>query len=334
MNSSTLNYRLLADKWTSLNLNLLIEKAIEELKQADSKEKYTNSESLTAFIIEYQNFFDEIIRHPVISVLGTNPISLLEDIIPARNFDISFTHLILKQKILALDTIYERMKKIMITTEELCHDFMTKEITDNFYPQWKEGILGIIYSDKVIPPDLYSKEKFFRLWNTIIDSFNQLTKSQIRAEIYQMDCYSNIIKLEPVTIQTLIEGLRIVLEDYKKILEIKKIKLEIEQLNLNAKDTLLEMLNNEINTEIDTICKSVAENLIIPFNHPTSDSITIIDNIQIALKQLINFIEKGGNLISSQSLLLNELVNKINTIITNTSLIKPYSNFWETTNSD
>ncbi len=162
-------------------------------------------------------------------------------------------------------------------------------------------------------------EKFSRIWNRILMSFMYLTCETIKPTfVSEISSKTITFNLEPEAIKALTYSAVQVLKGYKKVLEIRRLQLEINNLNLSNKNELEDILEDEVINIVDIISLQVSMELVDKYD--LSRKIRkeeIRRNIQIALKQIVNFIEKGGKIDSPHSKELRELIERIILIIKN-----------------
>jgi len=172
-------------------------------------------------------------------------------------------------------------------------------------------------------------EKFCRIWNRILMSFMYLTGETIKPTlIYDIKPRSISFALEPEAIKALTTSACKVLVGYKKVLEIRKLQLEVNTLNLHNKYELENLLEDEVINIVDILSFQVSAKLVETYDlRKKIKKEEIRKNIQIALKQIVNFIEKGGKIESTHSRELRELNDKIIIILKNIKDLETKTNY-------
>ena len=180
-------------------------------------------------------------------------------------------------------------------------------------------LLVVSFEDGTFFQNINLLEKFCRIWNRILMSFMYLTNEDIKpVKIHDISARSISFMIDSDTIKALTKGAYEVLKGYKKVLEIRKLQLEINQLNLSNKFEIENLLEDEVINIVDIISSQVTYELTDKFDtHDKKLKEEIFKNIQISLKQIVNFIERGGKVESSDSKEFNELNDKIGNILSN-----------------
>lgn len=182
-----------------------------------------------------------------------------------------------------------------------------------------DNLLIIKFKENSFFQNINLLEKFCRIWSKIIMSFMYLTKEDIKPVYIESISKDYIIFfLEKETIETLTNAAYEVLKGYKKVIEVRRLQLEIESINLTNKEELRDLLEDEVLNIVDILSSQVTYELISQFNWETKPKKNELHkSIQISLKQIVNFIEKGGSIESKNSRELKKLNEKIIIILNN-----------------
>ena len=153
----------------------------------------------------------------------------------------------------------------------------------------------IIFKDKIQIHSFSELEKYSRVWDKIIHSFLSITGCELdEAKIiaYNSESYSYTIEVPLVFVICIETAIIDVLDTYKKLVEIRKLKYEIRSLNLS--ENLLDQLELEVRGIIDTTTAATIERLMDAANVNYIDANDVFTNCQTSSKLLLSFIEKGG----------------------------------------
>ncbi len=191
------------------------------------------------------------------------------------------------------------------------------------------NLLIVKFKDNSFFQNINLLEKFCRIWNKILMSFMYLTNERIKpAFIDSISKDSITFYLEKETIETLTNAAYEVLKGYKKVIEVRRLQLEIESINLTNKDELKDLLEDEVINIVDIISSQVTYELIAQYNWDKKDKKDELHkNVQISLKQIVNFIEKGGSIESTGSGDLKKLNEKIIVILNNIKELETNNNY-------
>jgi len=191
------------------------------------------------------------------------------------------------------------------------------------------NLLFLSFDEGTFFQNLNLLEKFCRIWNRILMSFMYLTGETIKPTlIYDIKPRSISFSLEPEAIKALTTSACKVLIGYKKVLEIRKLQLEVNTLNLHNKYELENLLEDEVINIVDILSFQVSSELVESYDfHKKIRKEELRRNIQIALKQIVNFIEKGGKIESTHSREIHDLNEKIIVILKNIKDLETKTNY-------
>ena len=191
------------------------------------------------------------------------------------------------------------------------------------------NLLFLSFEEGTFFQNLNLLEKFCRIWNRILMSFMYLTDETIKPTlIYDIKPRTISFSLEPEAIKALTTSACKVLVGYKKVLEIRKLQLEVNTLNLHNKYELENLLEDEVINIVDILSFKVSTELVDTYHFRKKiRKEELRKNIQIALKQIVNFIEKGGKIESTHSRELYELIEKIIVLLKNIKDLEIKTNY-------
>ena len=160
-------------------------------------------------------------------------------------------------------------------------------------------------------------EKYTRIWNNILISFSKLTKEEeTPINVQFVDKNALFVSLGVKTIHAILKALAAILLTQRRRLEIRNLKQEIHQVELSNEAGFEVLLEEELTNVVDEHSSILTKELMETFELNYFQNQEIYDNIQIASKQLLNFIEKGGKIDTRQNKSKDEL-NEINKSIIN-----------------
>ena len=191
------------------------------------------------------------------------------------------------------------------------------------------NLLFLTFEEGTFFQNLTLLEKFCRIWNRILMSFTYLTGELVKPTlIYDIKPRSISFSLEPEAIKALTTSASKVLIGYKKVLEIRKLQLEVNNLNLHNKYELENLLEDEVVNIVDILSFQVSTKLVQTYDlRKKIRKEEIRKNIQIALKQIVNFIEKGGKIESTHSREMSDLNEKIIVLLKNIKDLETKTNY-------
>ena len=232
-----------------------------------------------------------------------------------------------------IEQIIEDYNLLMIEISTLIRSLDTILLDDNIDTENRQtysyNLLFLSFEEGTFFQNLNLLEKFCRIWNRILMSFMYLTGETIKPTlIYDIKPRSIIFELEPEAIKALTISACKVLIGYKKVLEIRQLQLEVNTLNLHNKYELENLLEDEVINIVDILSFQVSSKLVESYDlRKKIRKEEIRKNIQIALKQIVNFIEKGGKIESTHSSELEELIKKIIILIKNIKDLETKTNY-------
>lgn len=191
------------------------------------------------------------------------------------------------------ESFVDYLKLLLSTLEPLVK---TDFIPYNLQNIENQHILKITYEKTIFIENLEQLEKFCRIWNQILSSFSLLTHEQEEdVKIQDIEVSSITFYVGLNTAKALSKAVFEALIKYQKIMEIKQLKQELERLQLTREDEIKTLLAEEEITTIDQITYTVINDLLVEYEWNNDyETENIYKQIQISLKQTINFIERGG----------------------------------------
>lgn len=211
------------------------------------------------------------------------------------------------------------IKTILATFQNLSKGFEQMEPinTNLFNTDDSIKTLHIYFINNACINSCNELEKYTRIWNNILISFSKLTKEEdIPINVQYVDKNTLIVTIGSKTIQAILKALAAILNTQRRRLEIKKLRKEIHLVELSNEAEFETLLEEELTNVVDEHAAILTRELMANYELDYLLNQKIYDSIQIASKQLLNFIEKGGKIDAKQNKSEDEL-NLINKNIIN-----------------
>jgi len=227
--------------------------------------------------------------------------------------------------ITTLNSVLKEISILLKSLEPIIED-STNEKKETFEDN---NILIISFESGSFFQNIHYLEKFCRIWNRILLSFMYLTNEPVEfANIHDLNSNNISFILNNKIIDTITQASYQVLKGYKKVVEIRRLQLEIESINLSNKSEIKNLLDDEVINIVDIISSQVTYELLAKYKwDKKSEKDELYKNIQISLKQIVNFIEKGGKIESKNSKELNSLTDKIIVILKSIKELEKNNNY-------
>ncbi len=172
--------------------------------------------------------------------------------------------------------------------------------------------LRIYFNEKTSINTLDELEKYTRIWNNILSAFRKLAKEdELPIAVQFVDKYSLVLNIGVKTANAILKAILETLNTQKRLLEIRNLKQEIQNVELSNEAEFEKLLEEEVETIIDEHSAILTRDLMQSFDLDYLENQKIFDSIQISLKQILNFIDKGGK-IDSKQIIKNDELNIMN----------------------
>lgn len=196
-----------------------------------------------------------------------------------------------------------------VQSSNTIEDFINKYLPLMDLIPKNQNIVYISYDGNVAINKLNEVEKYSRIWDNILVLFHSLTgerEEEITVSSLDMTngCFCFGIRAGMNAIKALSNTLTSFLEEYTRIYKIRQVQLEV--INLNLAQDIISMLEQEIQSFINEKSHSIVMNIIEKF--AVSSSEVNEDKLVIVIRQIIDFIEKGGR-INFEGLAIEEEIN-------------------------
>jgi hypothetical protein len=176
-------------------------------------------------------------------------------------------------------------------------------------------LLQVYFEEALFLKDINQLEKFCRIWSRILSAFTTLTREDIdEVRIYDIESTSITFYAGVGTLNALSKGIYQMLVHYERVLTIKNLQQELAGLNLMHEEEITALLEEDIAQVVDVTASSAASEFVDKYQWSDSgddECAAVFGMVQISLKQTLNFVERGGRIISNHSNSLGELNEKI-----------------------
>jgi len=157
--------------------------------------------------------------------------------------------------------------------------------------------IKIFFTNNTFIKTLQELERNTRIWNNIFNAFVQLAEhSTQELYVYTIEQGFLIIKAPCKVTEAFASAIVEILASHHKLLEIRKIRIDLDSLNLNNQQEIEKLLNNETVIQVDQTAYELSNQLVENYLNDNRNKKEITDNISVSIKQIMNFIEKGGRL--------------------------------------
>lgn len=211
-----------------------------------------------------------------------------------------------------IDALQKQLKQLKGSLEPLVNP--SEEAGGSLEMEERSHLLQIYFEEAVFIKDINQLEKFCRIWNSILTGFTTLTHEDTKEiRIYDIESSSITFYAGIKTLNALSRGIYQVLCEYEHILKIKPIQTEIAKLELKNGEEIINLLEEEIIHVVDTAASAVTVKLIEKYewNEDEGDGVAVYGMVQTALKQMLNFVERGGRIYTHHSSDLRALNERV-----------------------
>ena len=193
---------------------------------------------------------------------------------------------------------------------EVRNSYLTEQEAE--HPE--RNVIYIYYEGNISIKDLNGFSKFSRIWDQILLTLHEITgEASTDVSIASLDMYNSClsfgVKAGETTIQALSFAVNSILEEYARIYKIRKVQLDVISLNLTKE--IIGMLEDEVQSFIQSQSVAIV-NAIFEKYASTKNSIENHEKLIIVIRQIIDFIEKGGRINFESPYLNPEQNHKLN----------------------
>lgn len=244
-------------------------------------------------------------------LFGKAAVGYLQHRITPQSKDFHSIYSDLTKKIKLISKLSETINKFQQLFDQVVPAIIFQPIDDNE----KKSSLFLYFEGDLSVQNISDLERYSRLWDRILSTFSKLTgEANLSLDINNFS-NNNIVlgvSIEDNTISALAAGVTGIVSSLPLILKIRKIQSEI--LNFSLYSDLNDLLEEEITNVIDQSAWVTAKNLSSTSLKHSLNEEDMTNELFIALKQILSFIEKGGK-IEFTPLISDPEVNKTNKLL-------------------
>lgn len=145
--------------------------------------------------------------------------------------------------------------------------------------------------------DISDLERYSRLWDTILNTFADLSgEESLTLDISSFNNGNIVlgIVIHEKTLGAIMEGVSQTLASLPLLLRIRKVQNELTQLPVN--EGIVDMLEDEAQYLVNQSAFTAAQKVAFKFQNEATDTEAAITSLARALKQIQSFIDKGGKI--------------------------------------
>jgi hypothetical protein len=226
-------------------------------------------------------------------LFGRSAADSIEKLITPDNNDYKGIYSAFDKKIKILTKLSDNLKG----DQQLLDQVIPREVFKPSVKTANKSSLLLYFEGHLSVNNVDDLERYSRLWGGILSTFSKLTgEENLSLDINNLS-NSNLllsVSIEDKTISALAAGVTGIVSLLPLILKIRKIQSEI--LNFSLYNDLNDLLEEEIANVIDESAWDTSKNLSSSSGNNSYNEEEMTDELFIALKQILSFIEKGGKI--------------------------------------
>jgi len=215
----------------------------------------------------------------------------LENLLATGKEDLRIIHSELLKKIGLITNLSDTMSGFLQMYDKL----MPSDILSPDNDSEKDLTMLLYFEGQLSVKTIQEMERFSRLWNGILNSFYTLTgEANLDLDIILFDegNFTLGVAAGDKILKAVMTGVVGIISSLPLILQIRKTQIEIGKLPLKKDINVL--LEEEIQTLMNLTALDLANNLISEYYDGNFDQDAMTNDISRSLKQMLNFVEKGG----------------------------------------
>ncbi len=217
----------------------------------------------------------------------------LDNLITPDNKDYQAISSDLNKKLKLIPKLSETLTRFQQLFEQVvpAEVFQSAEDADN------KASLFLYFEGPLSVHNIADLERYARLWDGILSTFSKLTgEENLSLDINSFRNGEVVLGVvtEAKTLDAITTGVIGMVTPLPLILQIRKIQIETTLLPLY--NDLNKLLEEEIQTLINSTALKTAQKLVTEYFSDTFDEDEMITDLSHALKQILSFIEKGGKI--------------------------------------
>jgi hypothetical protein len=260
------------------------------------------------------SLFDKI---NVNKLFGRNAADNIEKLITPDNEDYKGIYSALEKKIKLLSKLSDNLNR----EDQLLDQVIPREVFKPAVKTTNKSSLLLYFEGHLSVYNVDDLERYSRLWSGILSTFSKLTgEENLSLDITNFSNNNLLlsVSIEDKTISALAGGVSGIVNLLPLILKIRKIQSEI--LNFSLYNDLNDLLEEEIKNVMDESAWTTSKNLSSSFGTNSYNEEDMTNELFIALKQILSFIEKGGKIEFAPRIPDPEISNTNKILIESTSI--------------
>lgn len=236
------------------------------------------------------------------SLLGAQASDRLQLLFEKGNGDYSALVQELESDSRRVVALQDQLKQLVASLEPLVKPLVGNG--DSMEMEERNHLLQINFDEALFIRDINQLEKFCRIWSSILTAFTTLTREDAKVvRIYDIESSSITFYAGIRTLNALSKGAFLVLSQYERILEIKRMQHEIAELEMSNGEEVIALLEEEVAQVVDDAASCVASDLTdrYEWDQEEESGLSVYGMVQTALKQTLSFVERGGRIYSNHS---------------------------------
>jgi hypothetical protein len=243
-------------------------------------------------------------------LFGKQAAEHIESLFTPGQEDYRLIHSEILKKIKLMSRLSDTMNRFLQNLDQL----MPAELMTGNTSQRNDLTMFLYFEGRLSVKSIQDMERYSRLWTGILNAFCGLIGSgSLDLEIisYNEGNFTLGLAAEDKILKAVIEGVTGILSSLPLIMKIRKTQADIARLPL--KKDVNALLEEEIQNLINQKALELATELVQQVNKHNSEYTSLIDDISRSLKQMLNFVERGGKFEFRSGLSASEtaIVNKI-----------------------
>lgn len=226
-------------------------------------------------------------------LFGKAAVAYLENRIPAQKKDYNTIYSELAKKIKLITKLSDTLNKF----QQLFDQVVPAEVFQSVDGPGKKPSLFLYFEGDISVQNIADLERYSRLWDRILGTFSKLTEEENLSLDINNFSNNNIVlgvSVNEKTIRALAKGVTGIVSSLPLILKIRKIQSEI--LDFSLYNDINDLLEDEISNVIDQSAWVTAKTLASASLKDSLNEEDMTNELYIALKQILSFIEKGGKI--------------------------------------
>jgi len=215
----------------------------------------------------------------------------LENLLAPGKEDLRIIHSELLKKIELITNLSETLTSFLHLYDKL----LPSAILTSDKESEEDLTMFLYFEEQLSVKTIQEMERFSRLWNGILNSFYTMTgEENLDLDIINFNDgnFTLGVAAGDKILKAVMTGVVGIISSLPLILQIRKTEIEIGKLPLKKDINIL--LEEEIQTLINLTALDLANNLISEYYDGNFDQAAMTNDISRSLKQMLNFVEKGG----------------------------------------